>query len=122
MDVFTTLTRNGNSRVRLVASGGGAASQLWRHILADTFDCEVVTKEFGEDASALGAGIVAGVSRGVWASEAEAAALIRVTNTLQPDSGRVRLYRELLRIYQSLYPGLTGAFDRMARVMGGIIA
>ena len=120
LDVFTTLTRNGNSRVRVVASGGGAASQLWRQILADTFGCEVVTKEFGEDASALGAGIVAGVSRGVWASETEAAALIRVTSTLQPDVGQVRLYRELFQIYQSLYPMLTSSFNGMARVMSGI--
>jgi hypothetical protein len=40
-----------------------------------------------------------------------------VTSTLQPDAGRVRLYRELFQTYQSLYPGLTRSFDGIARAM-----
>ena len=117
-DVFSVLGSRGGREARIVVSGGGAASLVWRQILADTFDREVVTREGGEDASALGAGIVAGVSTGMWGSAEEAAAQIRETSSLQPHPGTVRLYQERFKIYRSLYPELARSFESMARTTG----
>lgn len=117
-DVFNVFAQRDVPRARVVLSGGGAKSIVWRQILADTFDCEVVTREFGEDASALGAGIVAGVSVGMWGSAEEASARIPEKSSLQPDRRNSTLYRERFQIYRSLYPGLTRFFDAMARAAG----
>lgn len=114
-DVFNVLTSPARRPTRVVASGGGAASPMWRQILADVFNCDVVTKEFGEDASALGAGIVAGVSMGVWSRAEEGAARIAETSVLQPNRETVSLYQELFEIYRSLYPGLTRTFDALSQ-------
>ena len=46
-------------------SGGGAKSPLWRQILADVMNAEMVTVNTTEGA-AYGAALLAGVGAGVW--------------------------------------------------------
>jgi xylulokinase len=46
-------------------SGGGAKSNLWRQILADVLESELVTVNTTEGA-AYGAALLAGVAAGVW--------------------------------------------------------
>ncbi len=115
-DVFEVMTRRAGPRGRLVASGGGANSAAWRQILADVFEREVVTRAASEDASALGAAIVAGVAMGVWRSAEEAAALIPETSSLEPAPSSVRRYRDLFGVYRSLYSDLKRSFDALAAV------
>ena len=52
-------------------SGGGARSALWRQILADVMNVELVTVNTTEGA-AFGAALLAGVGAGVWGSVAQA--------------------------------------------------
>jgi xylulokinase len=117
-DVFEVLARRSGSRGRVVASGGGATSAVWRQILADVFAREVVTRAAGEDASALGAAIVAGVAVGVWKSAEEAAAQIPQTSVLEPIPANARRYRELFQVYRSLYSDLKRSFDALSAFAG----
>jgi len=117
-DVFQVLNGPRGPRTRIVASGGGALSQVWRQILADTFGHEVVTRQHAEDASALGAGIVAGVATGTWKTVEEAVARIADTSSLQPNPATASLYRERFEIYRGLYPALTQSFEAIARASG----
>lgn len=105
---------------RLVVSGGGASSSLWLQIMADVFGTEVVTTEYGSQASALGAGMLAGVGLGHWKSLEEAAALVRPQRVLTPNGHNVCVYKEQFAIYKSLYPSLSEAFGALAsRNLGG---
>ena len=113
----TVLAGRGGPRARIVVSGGGAVSPLWRQILADTFDREVVTRAHSEDASALGAGIVAGVALGVFKSAEEAASLVCEASVLEPNPANARRYRELRQVYRSLYPELMRSFDALAGIV-----
>jgi xylulokinase len=96
------------------ASGGGARSPLWRSILADVFGARVVTVNVAEGA-AYGAALLAGVGTGVFPSvEAACERTIRVTDAIEPDAARVRLYERLHERYRGLYPALRETFGALS--------
>ncbi len=97
------------------ASGGGLRSPLWRQILADVLQAEIVTVNTTEGA-AYGAAVLALVGAGVFASvEAACAALVRVTGRTEP-GGDTAVYNQLYPIYQQLYPALKPTFTALANV------
>lgn len=97
------------------ASGGGLRSPLWRQILADVLQAEIVTVNSTEGA-AYGAAVLALVGAGVFDSvEAACAALVRVTGRTEP-GGDTAVYNQLYPIYQQLYPALKPTFTALANV------
>ena len=87
--------------------GGGAKSQLWKQILADIFenDMEEINTNQG---GALGAGILAAVAAGHFATVKEGCEkMIRVTNKVSPIQANVEFYNKkypkFVKLYESLY-------------------
>lgn len=94
-------------------SGGGARSSLWRQILADAFDTEIVTVSVTEGA-AYGAALLAGVGAGVWADVAEAARQsVAVTGRLSPGPDAA-VYADFYPRYRALYPALQAEFEAVS--------
>lgn len=106
-DIFALMLEVGMRDVDQVrVSGGGAKSMLWRQILSDVLDSELVTVNTTEGA-AYGAALLAGVAAGVWSDvDTACAQTIRVSERISPDLANVSRYAEMYRQYQSLYPTL----------------
>ena len=96
------------------ASGGGVNSGLWRQILADVLQTEIVTVNSTEGA-AYGAALLAAVGQGVFPSVPEACAqLISVTSqTAVRSPEQTAVYDELYEQYRSLYPTLKPLFHQL---------
>jgi xylulokinase len=108
----------GLSRIEQVrVSGGGARSALWRQILADVLNCELVTVNTTEGA-AYGAALLAGVGAGVW-SDVDAAcdAAIRVLDHVVPRPEQTAEYDALYRVYRGLYGVLKPTFDQLTALV-----
>jgi xylulokinase len=85
-------------------SGGGAKSPLWRQILADVFNAELVTVNTTEGA-AYGAALLAGVGVSVWPDvDAACDACVKVTGSAAPQAEMVPVYEEAYQAYTKLYP------------------
>ncbi len=107
LDIFS---ESGMAPRRIIASGGGARSGLWRQIQADVFEREILTTNTRQQA-ALGAAIVAGVAGGVFGSVGQACRkIIRTQTAAVPDSRNVRIYREI-------YERFLDARDRLREVI-----
>jgi xylulokinase len=106
----------GVSTQQVRASGGGAKSALWRQMLADIFNAEIVTVNSAEGA-AYGAALLAGVGSGIYPSvEAAADRAIRITGAHQP--GReASVYAGYYARYQALYPALKAEFAALAKMV-----
>jgi xylulokinase len=101
------------SQVR--ASGGGARSELWRQILADVFNSEIVLVNITEGA-AFGAALLAGVGTGVYSSVEDACAqTIQVTNSVTPGEN-VAVYEDYYQVYRGLYPALKNSFQKVGAI------
>ena len=98
---------------KIIASGGGATSALWRQIQADIYGQEVFTVNTRE-AAATGSAIVAGVGAGEYRSIEEAcASLIKLESATLPNPENTAHYAELYEVYRSLYPLLREPFHKL---------
>jgi xylulokinase len=113
-DSFELIKTAGQVTVRQVrVSGGGAKSPLWRQILADVFNAELVTVNTTEGA-AFGAALLAGVGAGAWSSVSEACqAVLRLTGSTQPQPSPSDFYEGQYQSYRLLYPALSSIFHRL---------
>jgi xylulokinase len=100
------------------ATGGGAKSKLWRQIMADIFNAEVVTLKVSEGA-AYGAALQA-----LWCwrlQQGEKVSISDITDefvelnkneTAQPDEANVKVYRELQELQDETSLALRKVFAR----------
>lgn len=107
------LETQGVSFREIRVTGGCSRSPLWLQIRADIFGKPVVTLEC-EDASALGAAILAACGNGTYASPEEGAkAMVRMRSVWEPDSKRHEIYRERFSVYRDLYGALRAINHRI---------
>jgi xylulokinase len=112
-DGLDLMVASGVSKPRVIrASGGGLRSALWRQILADVLDTEIVTVET-EEGAAFGAALLASVGAGIHASVAEAvSASVDVRPAAKPSLNASR-YDEAYALYTGLYPALSPTFNSL---------
>lgn len=102
---------------KVVASGGGAKSQLWKQMQADIYNATVVTMNM-EEGPGAGAAILGAVGAGYFSSVQEGCdALLKVTSETEPIAENVKIYNEYYEIYRSLYGSLKDNFRRNAEIV-----
>jgi xylulokinase len=114
-DSFALLQGAGLGAIEQVrVSGGGAKSLLWRQILADVLNVELVTVNTTEGA-AYGAALLAGVGAGVWPDvDTACAQTIKTENAVTPNREAASLYESLYPHYRNLYATLRPTFVGLA--------
>lgn len=93
--------------------GGGAKSKLWQRIFANVLNVklDILASEQGPG---MGGAMLAMVACGTYPSVADAAAaLVRVVETVEPESELVARYEERYAAYRKLYPALKGVFPHL---------
>jgi xylulokinase len=111
------LAQLGVKAKQIRATGGGANSKLWRQIMADVFNAEVVTLAVGEGA-AYGAALQA-----LWCWKLQAGERVKIeditdtfvklnrSQTTQPKAANVRRYAELQALQDGASRSLRGVFS-----------
>lgn len=100
---------------RIIASGGGAKSVLWRQIQADVFGKDVITTNIEEQAG-VGAAMLAGLGTDIFSGPKEACdQIIRVRDTTQPVAEHGKRYEDLYGVFKGLYLKLKEDFVRVAQ-------
>ncbi|HET7031328.1 MAG TPA: xylulokinase [Candidatus Limnocylindrales bacterium] len=107
LDLMTGAGMPAPSTIR--ASGGGIASPVWRQILADVLEAEIVTVATTEGA-AFGAAVLGAVGAG-WFGRVADATSVWVSTTLAATPGPdAAAYRDGHARYRDLYPALAPTF------------
>ncbi len=105
----------GMPRDKVVASGGGAMSPLWRQVLSDVLQQSVVTLSGSGEGGAYGAALVAGVGCRVFSSLDEAIGVLREETRTEPNPENRAVYQDLYGVYQGLYPAMAASMHALAR-------
>ena len=93
--------------------GGGAKSSLWKKMIANILNMKVDTLE-NEEGPALGGAMLAAVANGEYESVAQAAeAIVKVTDTIEPDAELAALYEQRYQTFRIIYPKLKELFREM---------
>jgi sugar (pentulose or hexulose) kinase len=119
------LAELGVKPTQIRATGGGAKSKVWRQIMADIFDTEVVTLKVSEGA-AYGAALQA-----LWCWRLQQGEKISITDitdqfvelnpgeSAQPDETNAAAYRELQDLQNELSLGLRRVFTKHRKFVLG---
>lgn len=95
---------------KIHASGGFAQSELWRQMLADIFDAEILISQTVE-ASALGAVILGRYALGEFDSLEEGARQVGTSESNLPNPEDVAVYQELIPLYDKIGKILETGYD-----------
>lgn len=98
---------------RIILSGGGARSPLWKQVIADMLDRPIYTSSMTEEAG-MGAALCAMVGTGAYASLSHAckAIVYYEDGFVAPIHTNTELYREQHEIYRELYRANCSLFSR----------
>jgi xylulokinase len=115
-DSFALMKEAGLADIAQVRiTGGGAKSPLWRQILADVLEVELVTVNASEGA-AYGAALLAATGAGAFSDVAAACAeVVQLTGSTAPGPDST-IYQELYPLYRELYPALRSSFNAVAQI------
>jgi xylulokinase len=93
----------GNLLERVVASGGGAKTQLWLEIKASIYGCPMLTLE-NPECGVVGCAILAGVGTGVFRDVNEGVArLVRYEAEIQPNPEWTGRYERMAGLFDRIY-------------------
>ncbi len=103
---------------KIIATGGGARSSVWRQMQADVLGAPV-WRTVAEEGPAFGAALLGAVVGGGYANVPEAVASgVELIDPIEPRSGSAASYDQYFEIYQRLYPDLRAANHRLAELAG----
>jgi xylulokinase len=107
LDIVTALKAGlGIAASRLVAVGGATRNHFWMQNKADVTGLPIETPEV-EEATPLGAAILAGIGVGLYRDERDAFERVyKPGTTYQPDPQLAADYAEWYQVYKQLYPAL----------------
>jgi xylulokinase len=113
-DGFELMKSTGLDKISQVrVTGGGARSPLWRQILADVLQAEMVTVNTTEGA-AYGAALLAATGAGTFSCvETACDATIQITGVTRPGRDQ-EIYDRYYPMYRDLYPALKPTFNYLA--------
>jgi xylulokinase len=106
-------TGAGQKAQKITAIGGGTRNELWMQTKADISGLPVETPEI-EEATAMGAAMLAGMGAGVYKDLAEAVRRVyRPGKVYEPNPKLTTLYAEFFDIYREIHPALQGVNTRI---------
>jgi len=90
----------------IIVGGGGAQNEFWIQNKADMLGLPIQVSEV-EEATPLGAAMLAGLGQGLYGSLDEAYERVKKPGkTYEPDRALTEQYASLFKVYKDVYPGL----------------
>ncbi len=100
----------------MYACGGGARSDIWRSMLSDLYETDVVTLQ-NDEGPALGVAILAAVASGIYSDISSACKeMIEVKTIVNPNNDNSEQYNKFYEIYCDLYEGLKSSFSKLHKI------
>jgi xylulokinase len=95
--------------------GGGAKGAVWRKIMADVYQADILRPNYLEEATSMGAAIIGGVGCGVFKDFDVAGRFIEMTDTTHPDPALRSVYEETKSLLNDSYDALAPLFSRFGK-------
>ena len=117
-DSLDLMQRLGLPVDRIIATGGGARSALWRQMQADILGSPI-WRTAAEEGPAYGAALLGAVVGGGYASVPEAVASgVELLDPIEPEHSCAARYDQYFEVYQRLYSDIRAASHRLSELAG----
>lgn len=98
----------------MVMVGGGAKGRLWRQIIADVFEVEVLRPNYLDEATSTGAAIVAGIGAGIFPDFSVSDRFFQIVDRTAPNPENREIYRKNRQLFDRVYRSLEPLFPEFA--------
>ncbi len=113
-DCLRLMQQVGVKSDKVILFGGGAASHIWKQIIADVFGLKIATLNV-EEGPSYGGALLAGVGCGIYSSVQEATdKIIKEKEEILPNEENFKKYSKIYEIYRSIYKDLKDDFAKLA--------
>lgn len=90
--------------------GGAAKGAVWRRIMADIFNMDVLPSEHGGEATSIGAAIIAGIGAGMYKDFSVVERFSAASNRTKPNPENVPMYEKKKDLFNRVYEALEPLF------------
>ncbi|MBQ3050156.1 MAG: xylulokinase [Oscillospiraceae bacterium] len=109
--IYGTYKNRTNPPLTLI--GGLALSEVWRKTVADALGVTVRQTTCTEEASSMGAAVIAGVGAGIFKDFSASERFIRPKELAEPDMEVNSFYQSRLPVYKACYTALKDVFPKL---------
>lgn len=114
--IGTSITKMKQMKLdRIIVSGGGSRSDLWRQMISDIFQTPVYTVIGASEGGAYGACMVGGVAGGLWGNLDEICGALAVETENLPNPKNKAIYEEMYSVYDEAVPAMRQWMYRLAQ-------
>ncbi len=99
--------------------GGGAKGKLWRQIMADIIGTKILNTSSPDEATAIGAAVIAGVGAGIYEDFSVVDRYNAASSVVEPDSRNTRVHAEQKKLYGEAYAALEPLLPGLAALREG---
>ncbi len=99
--------------------GGGAKGKLWRQIMADIIGTKVVNTSSPDEATAIGAAVVAGVGAGIYKDFSVVDQYNSAGSVVEPNLDNSHIHAEQKKLYAAAYAALKPLLPALAALREG---
>jgi len=96
--------------------GGGAKNPIWQQMMADVYQTEIRIPNYLEEATSMGAAILAGIGSGLFKDFQVIDRFIRIQKTVTPIKENAQKYQELMSVFDNTYYALKGVYEELAEL------
>lgn len=94
--------------------GGGAKNAIWQQMMADIYQAEIRIPNYLEEATSMGAAVLAGIGAGLFKDFSVIDRFIRVNKTVQPNTLNVDKYKKIMPVFDEAYYALCGTYKKLS--------
>jgi xylulokinase len=92
--------------------GGGAKGKVWRRIMSDVYRADILMPNYLEEATSMGAAIIAGVGSGIFKDFDIADRFMELKDRTEPDPSTFAIYQNSKSLLNDCYDALVRHFPR----------
>ena len=97
----------------ITAVGGGAKGAIWRQIMADIFETDILVPETLEEGGSMGAAVIGGVGVGIFEDFDAVDRFLRIKERQEPRQEYAPLYQEKKAVFNRLYEALKPLYPQL---------
>ncbi len=98
----------------MIVIGGGAKGEVWRQIMADVYNVNILKPYYLEEATSMGAAIIGGVGAGVFKDFTITEKFIDIECIQKPIESNVLVYEKIKPLFDECYDALSEIYEKMA--------
>ena len=114
LGLIVSIFRNHVPIDNMTIIGGCAQNAIWQQMMADIYQTEISVPNYLEEATSMGAAVLAGIGTGLFPDFDVTSRFIRIEKRVTPIAENVQKYKKLMPVFDKAYEQLYPLYNELA--------